>query len=92
MRQSPGAVLAAIAIGTISIIVSLGIGRPAIGLGLSVISLAIMALSSIDLPHGPKDKSPTRDWYLTPPSRRDRCRCGRCEQCDPLAQQWGRGR
>lgn len=93
MRQSsPGAVLAAIAVGTISIILSLGIGRPDIGLGLSVISLCLMALSSIDLPQGPKDKARTSDWYLTPPARRDRCRCGRCEQCDPLAQSWGRGR
>lgn len=73
----------AVGIGGASILCTLA-GRPEIGLGLSMICLAVMAVASLG---GQREQ---RDTYRQQPRPAQRCRCGRCESCDPLAQTWGR--
>ena len=72
----------AVAIGGGSILCSL-VGRPEIGLGLSMICLATMAVAAL------ASQREHRDTYRPLPRPLQRCRCGRCESCDPLAQTWG---
>ena len=48
------------------------------------ICLALMAVASLG---GQREH---RETYRPQPRPAQRCRCGRCESCDPLAQTWGR--
>ena len=59
-----------------------------------VLALVSMALS---LPiilshHTPQRRSHYEGPVHRPltPERRERCRCGKCEQCDPLRESYGR--
>ena len=58
---------------------------------LALISLAV-SLPIVLSHHAPQRRS----YYEGPvrrslsPERRQRCRCGQCEQCDPLRQSYGR--
>ena len=81
--STPHPGILAVAIGGASIVCTLA-GRPEIGLGLSLICLATMAVASL------ASQREQRDTYRPQPRPAQRCRCGRCESCDPLAQTWGR--
>ena len=59
-----------------------------------VLAVAAMAMSlPIVIMHHASQRRP---YYEGPvrrplsPERRERCRCGQCEQCDPLYQSYGR--
>lgn len=81
----------AVALGAASIVASVLAGRPDIGVGLSLLTLATMTVATIwaNSPAAPRDRRAERPWYEQP-QREEKCRCGRCERCDPLAQSWGR--
>ena len=81
--SAPHPGILAVAIGVASIACTLA-GRPEIGLGLSLITLATMAVASLG------GRSEHRETHRPQPRPAQRCRCGRCENCDPLAQTWGR--
>lgn len=73
----------AVAIGGASILCTVAIGLPEIGLGLSQVALGCMVAGSL----GPAGQRRQMREYQSRP--RERCRCGNCEQCDPLAPTWG---
>ena len=81
--STPHPGILAVAIGGASIVCTLA-GRPEIGLGLSLICLATMAVAAL------ASQREHRETYRPQPRPAQRCRCGRCESCDPLAQTWGR--
>ena len=81
MSTHPG--MFAVVIGAASIACSLT-GRPEIGSGLSMIALATMAVAAL------ASQGEHRDTYRPQARPAQRCRCGQCESCDPLAQTWGR--
>ena len=62
-----------------------------LSVALALISMS-MSLPIIIAHHAPQ----RRPYYEGPvrrplsPERRERCRCGQCEQCDPLYQSYGR--
>jgi hypothetical protein len=58
---------------------------------LALVSMA-MSLPIILLRHTPPRRSYSEGPVRRPlsPERRERCRCGQCEQCDPLHQSYGR--
>lgn len=80
--STPHPGMLAVAIGAASIACSLA-GRSEIGLGLSMICLATMAVAAL------ASQRENRETYRPQPRPAQRCRCGRCEACDPLAQTWG---
>ena len=58
---------------------------------LALLSLAVSLPILIEL--RPSDARPYYDGPVRRPlttERRERCRCGQCEQCDPLYQSYGR--
>ena len=58
---------------------------------LALISLAVSLPILIEL--RPYDARPYNDGPVRrplSPQPRERCRCGQCEQCDPLYQSYGR--
>ena len=81
--STPHPGMCAVAIGGASIVSTLA-GRADIGLGLSLICLAVMAVAALG------GRSEHRETHRPQPRPAQRCRCGRCERCDPLAQTWGR--
>ena len=58
---------------------------------LALLSMA-MSLPIILTHHAPQRRSYNEGPVRRPlsPERRERCRCGQCEQCDPLCQSYGR--
>jgi hypothetical protein len=59
-----------------------------------VLALLSMAMSlPVILTHHTPQRRPYNDGPVRrplAPERRERCRCGKCEQCDPLHQSYGR--
>lgn len=84
MSRSPG--MFAVLVGGASIICT-GIGYPGVALGLAGISLLVMFVATV----GGGTRAGYHHSYKPQPRPSQRCRCGRCESCDPLAQTWGRG-
>lgn len=85
----PHPALFAVLSGLAAIVISVAAARPDIGLGLSLMSIASMIYGSIEFRGPPVELRRSRPWYESPPQRAERCQCGRCETCDPLAQRWG---
>jgi hypothetical protein len=60
-----------------------------IGIGLSAYALSMIAAGPYAAPTMPRLASGRPRPTPYPPMPAERCRCGRCEACDPLAESYG---
>jgi hypothetical protein len=61
-----------------------------IGIGLSAYALSMIAAGPYAASPMPRMTSRRSRPASCPPMPVERCRCGRCEACDPLAESYGR--
>jgi hypothetical protein len=61
-----------------------------IGIGLSAYALSMIAAGPYATPPMPRLASRRPRSASCSPMPAERCRCGRCEACDPLAESYGR--